>query len=281
MNRGRAETHLRQLAEAELRRATAPGALGLGHAGRLPLVAQALIAVGAVDVGTADQIQADLDLALAARYQAVGATPQQLARLIGVRPPRTAIETFTASPQASWRVVPAGQVIPIRDDDIRGNLGLIAYLQTTQGGRFTMAGWMHGPAPGPDTQPLRPHLPVSRQFTAADDKGTSYTLRFITRITGSAALAGVLDLRPDPQHEIRWLDLRTAPGEPATRIHLGPAGPGAGYHRDQHVGQPGSTAGRRDRRPGSRPRLDPPAGNARAAGRRKARTTPTCCRRAR
>jgi hypothetical protein len=64
MNRGRAETHLRQLAEAELRRATAPGALGRGHAGRLPLVAQALIAAGAVDVGTAHQIQAELDLAL-------------------------------------------------------------------------------------------------------------------------------------------------------------------------------------------------------------------------
>ena len=67
MDRGRAETHLRQLAEVELRRATAPGPLGRGPAGRLPLVAQALIAVGAVDVGTADQIQAELDLALATR----------------------------------------------------------------------------------------------------------------------------------------------------------------------------------------------------------------------
>jgi hypothetical protein len=225
MDRGRAETHLRQLAEAELRRATAPGALGRGHAGRLPLVAQALIAVGAVDVGTADEIQAELHLALAARLRAGGATPQQLARLIGVRPPRAVTETFTASRQTSWRVVPVGQVIRIRDGEIRGELGLLAYLQTTQGGRFTMAGWMHGPAPGPDTQPPRPHLPVSRQFTAADDKGSGYTLRFITRITGFAALAGVLDLRPDPQHEIGWLDLRTATGEPATRIHLDPQVP--------------------------------------------------------
>ena len=227
MNRGRAETHLRQLAEAELRRANAPGAPGRGHAGRLPLVAQALIAVGAVDVGTADQIQAELDLALAARYQAAGATPQQLARLIGVRPPRAVTETFTASRQAPWRVVPAGQVIRIRDGEIRGELGLLAYLQTTHGGRFTTAGWMHGPAPGPGTQPPRPQLPVSRQFTAADDKGASYTLRFSFRtgITGSAVWAGVLDLRPDPPHEIGWLDLRTAPGEPAARIHLDPRDP--------------------------------------------------------
>ena len=227
MNRGRAETHLRQLAEAELRRATAPGARGRGHAGRLPLVAQALIAVGAVDVGTADQIQAELDLALAARYQAAGATPQQLARLIGVRPPRAVTETSTASWQAPWRVAPAGQVIRIRDGEIRGELGLLAYLQTAHGGRFTTAGWMHGPVPGPGTQPPRPGLPVSRQFTAADDRGASYTLRFSFRtgITGSAVWAGVLDLRPDPPHEIGWLELRTAPGEPATRIRLDPRDP--------------------------------------------------------
>ena len=237
MNRGHAETHLRQLAEAELRRATAPGALSLGPAGTLPLVAQALIAVGAVDVGTTDQIQAEFDLALAARYQAVGMTPQALARLHGVRSPRAVTATFTASRQPPWQVVPAGQVIRIRDGEIRGELGLLAYLQTAQSGRFTAAGWMHGPAPGPGAQRPRPHLLVSRQFTTADDKGTSYTFRFSfgTGTTGSAVGAGVLDLRPDPPHEIGWLDLRTAPGEPATRIRLDPrdpAAPGAADHRD-------------------------------------------------
>jgi hypothetical protein len=226
MDRGRAETHLRQLAEAELRRATAPGALGRGPAGRLPLVAQALIAVGAVDVGTADQIQAELDLALAARYQAAGMTPQALARLHGVRPPRAVTDTFTASGQPPWQVVPAGQVIRIRDE-IHGELGLLAYLRTARGGRFTAAGQMHAPAPGPGAQPPHSHLLVSRQFTAADDKGAGYTLRFIFRtgVTGSAVWAGVLDLRPDPPHEIGWLDLRTAPGEPATRIRLDPRDP--------------------------------------------------------
>ena len=221
MNRGRAETHLRQLAEAELRRTTTPGALGLGRVGRLPLVAQALVAVGAVDVGTADEIRAELDLALAVRQPGEGgAVPQRLARLTRVRPRRAVTEAFAASRQPSWQVVPVGQVIRIRDDGIRGELGLLAYLQTAHGGRFTMAGWMHGPAPGPDMQWPRPGLPVSRPFTAADDKGTAYTLGFSTRITGSAAWAGVLDPRPEPQHEIRWLDLRTAPGEPATRINL-------------------------------------------------------------
>ena len=124
-------------------------------------------------------------------------------------------------------MVPAGQVIRIRDDEIHGELGLLAYLQTAQGGGLRAAGWIHGPAPGPAAQPPRPHLLVSRQFTAADDKGTSYTLRFsfMTGATGSAVWAGVLDLRPDPPHEIGWLDLRTAPGEPATRICLDPPDP--------------------------------------------------------
>ncbi len=223
MDRGRAEAHLRQLAEAELRRATAPGARHLGHSGRLSLVAQALIAVGAVDLGTADEIQAELDLALAVRQSGEGGTAPQ--RLSWVRPRRDVSETFGGSRPASWRVVPVGQVIRIRDDEIRGDPGLLAYLQTAHGGRFTMAGWMHGAAPGPGTQPSRPRRPVSRHFVAADDKGAGYSLGFSTRITGSAALSGVLDLRPDPQHEIRWLDLRTAPGEPATRIHLDPQVP--------------------------------------------------------
>lgn len=223
MNGARAETHLRQLAEAELRRATAPGIQGAAHAGRLQLVAQALIAVGAVDVGSADQVQAELDLALAARQPgAGGAAARRRARLARMWPVRDGAVAFTATRQTSWQVVPVGQVIRIRDGEIHGDLGLLAYLQTAHGGRFTMAGWMNGPRPEPDTHRRRPRLPVSRHFTAADDQGTGYTLGFSTRITGSAAVAGVLDLRPDPQHEIRWLDVRTAPGEPAARIHLDP-----------------------------------------------------------
>jgi hypothetical protein len=218
MDRGRAEAHLRQLAEAELRRATAPGARNLGHSGRLALVAQALIALGAVDLGTADEIQAELDLALAVRQPGErGAARQQLS---WVRPRRDVTATFGGSRPASWRVMPVGQVIRIRGDEIRGDPGLLAYLQTAHGGRFTMAGWMHRAEPGPGTQPSRPRRPISRQFIATDDKGAGYTLGFSTRISGSAALAAVLDLHPDPQHEIRWLDLRTAPGEPATRIRL-------------------------------------------------------------
>ena len=80
MNRGRAETCLRLLAEAELRRVTTPGAgvPGRRNSARLALVAQALAAVGAVDVGTADEIRADLGLAVAVREPARKTRPARV-----------------------------------------------------------------------------------------------------------------------------------------------------------------------------------------------------------
>jgi hypothetical protein len=225
MDRERAETYLRQLAEAELRRARRlPAARipGQRNTARLALVAQALVAVGAVDAGTADQIRADLEAAVAVRQpgQENQARPGQrglppdarmrLARLMHRPSGRAGTaalpvsglstgHTWPAPHRTSWRVVPVGQVIPIRDDDVRRELLLVAYLQSADGARFTMAGW-----------PFRP-------FTAVDDHGASYQIGF----RGGHAAAELV-LRPDPSHQIRWLDLITAPGEPATRIDLDP-----------------------------------------------------------
>ena len=54
-------------------------------------------------------------------------------------------------------------------------------------------------------------------FTAADDLGVSYQISWRGEMAPRE-----LQLRPDPPHQIRWLDLTTAPGEPATRIDLAP-----------------------------------------------------------
>ena len=63
----RAETHLRLVAEAELRCAMIPtDSARQWHAQRLVLVAQVLSAVGAIDAYTADEIQSDIGLALMA-----------------------------------------------------------------------------------------------------------------------------------------------------------------------------------------------------------------------
>ena len=95
--------------------------------------------------------------------------------------------------------MPVGQVVPIRDAGVRRELLLVAYLQSADGARFTMA-----------SRPFR-------RLTAVDDHGASYQLGF----RGGHAAAELV-LRPDPPHQIRWLDLITAPGEPATRIDLDP-----------------------------------------------------------
>ena len=71
MNRERAETYLRVLAEAELRRATSRSWGDAQRAGdaaaRVKTVAQVLAFVGVLDDGVADQILDDFELALGAR----------------------------------------------------------------------------------------------------------------------------------------------------------------------------------------------------------------------
>ena len=200
MNRERAETYLRQLAEAELRARTLPAARipGWQNTGRLALAEPALVAVGAVDAGTADQIRADLELAVAVRQpgQQNQASPgqrglspdarKQLAGLVhnpsgragtvaAYFPGLAAAHPRPAPHRAPWRVVPVGQVIPIRDDDVRRELLLVAYLQSADGARFTMADGRF------------------RGLTAVDDHGASYYIELPRR-----ACSGLAPAAPGP-----------------------------------------------------------------------------------
>ena len=208
MNRERAEGYLRRLAEAELRRARTVPAAGIRrpqNTAGFALVAPALVVVGAVDAGTADQIRADLDLAVAVR-QPGQENPARLRRGFSGRAGTALDQALStgharpAPPRASRRVVPAGKVIHVRDGDARHALLVVAYLRSAGGARFIMAG-------GPAFRPL----------TAADDRGARYQISF----RGRPDLAEFL-LAPDPPPQIRWLDLVTVPGEPATRIDLDP-----------------------------------------------------------
>jgi hypothetical protein len=70
VDRERAETYLRVLAEAELRRATSQSwgdAQRADDAARVERVAQVLAFVGVLDGGVADQVLDDFELALGAR----------------------------------------------------------------------------------------------------------------------------------------------------------------------------------------------------------------------
>ena len=208
MDRERAETHLRLLAEAELRRVMtmlAGSIPGRWYSERLVLVAQALTAVDAVGADVADEIQADVGLAVAARHRLAARGP-------GPGRPRPAPR------RTSWRVVPVGQVIEIRKDDQRRDLLLVAYVQSAGGARFIAAEWPFGPV----------------TFTAADDRGVSYQISWRGEMAPRE-----LALRPDPPHRIRWLDLSAAAGEPATRIDLTPQIPAPDITVTRHAHSPG------------------------------------------
>ena len=208
MDRERAEAYLRLLAEAELRRALTMPAGSIPtrwQSARLVLVAQALTAVGAVGADVADKIQADLGLAVASRRRLIvrGPGPGR------IQPARR---------RASWQVVPVGQVIKVRDDDRWRDVLVVAYVQSAGGARLMVADWPFGPF----------------TVTAADDRGISYQIAW----HGEMAPRELL-LRPDPPHQIRWLDLTTAAGQSATRIDLSPQNPAPDVTATQNAYSPG------------------------------------------
>lgn len=252
MDPERAETHLRLVAEAELRRAVMSAGenvlpvLGYDPA-RVARVARTLTAVGAIDAATADPILAGFELAVTVRDPGPRQAP------IGVRPPGTrrrlarlrqaaayqATSGFTttspqqvrpnppptpypAQAQAPDRAVPVGMMIPVRSDDVRGELYLLAFSQTASGARFTMTAWLRGgyrEVAGP-----YPAMHMLDDLTATDDRGTSYTLGMRIGSRGGTGVTGQLNIHPDPPPGVRWLDL-AAPGGATRRVSLDPPTP--------------------------------------------------------
>jgi hypothetical protein len=233
VDRERAERYLRLIAETELRHAaiSAPvqefslaelAAPRRGSAARFSQVADALIAVGAVDQDTAATIQFDYDLALTARLRP--SLPGQ-GRLL--RPParRLAARLLAGSGQtqqpAPSRVTPIGMMIPVRYEDIRGELYVMAYAHTPTGARFTVTAWLRGPVFGKPPNPPAVASAMHR-LTAADDKGTAYQLSY-RGPGGLTEWAGELFLKPEPPPDISWLEITA--GETIRRIELGRRSP--------------------------------------------------------
>jgi hypothetical protein len=231
MNRERAETYLRLLAESEVRRVTAlpeGSAIRLWHAPRVMLAAQALCAAGAIGDDVAAQVRSEFDLAVAVRQLSrAGISPGvRLDDLLAqvqrahIAPGSTIGRAAAAAPAAPPRVVPVGQVIP---GSFRGggDLLLLAYLQTPASAWFTTAIATAGPpgtgsgTPQPDRPSQPPRALPARPLTAVDDQGARYQFMLI-----GGFRTAVLELVPAPPYAIRWLDLLTASGEPAFRINL-------------------------------------------------------------
>ena len=235
MDRDRPETSLRLLAEAELRRALPlprDSSAEQRCAARVWRVAQLLTTVRGLGYGVADQIMDDLELALAARRARLpGDWPLSLRRP-DWRPLRPA-PTPDRPRIPPDRVVPAGQLIPVRSEEDSGEICLLSYAQTDSGTLLTLVAHsgpfgrtrLTDPWPGRPGSRLRLQqvLPPFRRFSATDDRGTSYQMTY--RGNGSHLGEWTLTLHPDPPRDLRWLDLCTTPGEPAVRIGLnGPAG---------------------------------------------------------
>jgi hypothetical protein len=251
MNRERAETYLRLLAEAELR----DPALASPPAPRsadapfvtapitLTRAAWALTAVGALDLQTAEAILADAELAVATRRLPEVAVRSSAGPRLGPRrfaggrplarmghlmpsmpapaPAPSPVDAVPpegppdgpAPPDGPDRYVPVGQMILFHDELISGELDLMSYAHTAAGARFT-ATWRTR-----DPLGSRHHdLPPVEAITVTDDRGRPYDLVFATK--GRPESTCDLTLLPDPPPDIGWLEI-TAPGEQAVRVDLG------------------------------------------------------------
>jgi hypothetical protein len=218
---------------------------------RVARAAHVLTAVRALDRGVADQILDDFALALGARRAgAAGRRGPDLRSLmrssaahlppgmlmgsrLSVASRRAAAGSFTTaragvpgsggSQATPGRVIPAGQVIPVRGEDVSGEMSVLSYAQTAGGARLTVVARARGEFVPPGIEHNGMYRPFAvfpvHQFTARDDNGTSYRMGFRGRRGRlPTELAGEITLDPGPLPGIRWLELTTTPGGLAVRI---------------------------------------------------------------
>jgi hypothetical protein len=268
MNRERAETFLRLLAEAELRDPALrrPPAIRSPDAPLAPMpvtlqrAAWALVEVGALDPETTEAVLADAELALAARRPeppnppeagvigsavpgraaAAGAGSRRFAR--ARLPVRSGRPTPPASapppvgpPGGPDRYVPLGIMILFHDETVSGEVDLMSYVHTASGARL-LAAWR---ARDPITARRHGPPPVDG-FTVTDDRANRYDLLLDPQ--GRPHPTCDLRLRPDPPPDIRWLEV-TAPGEQGVRLDL--EGPHL-EHRASLDGRPTPVVSERD-----------------------------------
>ena len=250
-------------------------ALETGASSRVAQVAQLLTAARALDGEVAGQILDDFVLALGTRRAGAagqsGPDPRSLMRspvahlplsmLMSPRPPAAPGRAATGAPAAAaaggpgpagtrtapGRVIPLGRVIPVRGDEVSGEMYLLSYAQTAPGARLTVITRARGEFVPPGIEPGGMYRPFAvfpvHQFTATDDNGTSYQMGFRGRRgRRPTELAGEITLDPGPPPGTGWLELTTTPGGPAVRIDLNP-GNGLPGHAGVTVREAGTSPG--------------------------------------
>ena len=216
MESERAETYLRLMAEAELRRARRshgeeqPPAGGLSYTvrerlRRIQYVASVLTAAGALDPGLARAVTGDLEAALAVRSRihrerrvlALRSYPVPTAgqpELPGV-PARPG-----GGPERRVSVVPAGRTLTQQDEEGRIDLHLFSLVRTPFTVMFAVASCTTG---SPRRARLGRHF---RWLRVVDDLGSSYHVHF-NGLESAGRADGWLSIHPAPPASARWLEL--------------------------------------------------------------------------
>ena len=226
----RAETFLRLMAEAGLRRALGyPGAarpaVPAAWASRPPAdqvldrvraAADALAVTGALDDATAVSVLSGLHTALAARseIQNIGRYWASL-RPPGGRPPEPPL------PVGPVRAVPVARSLPLGAD---GKAELCLLTLVVAADRAILTSAIRDHAPG--NRRSRDHVHPSERFGSLwqvrviDDRGAAYQAQHDAEGDGMW-WSGRLSLFPVPPASLRWLDITVLPGNDPCRVEIG------------------------------------------------------------
>jgi hypothetical protein len=236
-----AETHVRLLAEAELRRAAlAPrfqwldedfkeGGEPPQEAGllRVRAVLNALCRVGAVSEAVARSVAGDFIAALAARgLHDPGALlavpypgdPPPAAGPAGAAPP-------AGPPDGRYRCIPIGAVLPASRAGHQGAVHLQTLVLAPDRAAIVtsfVSTWREV-THYPDDPAAQLAFPPFGRAGLTDDHGRPYQLSFSTG-EGGWLEAGLLDISPPPPDGVHWLELPTVPGS-VLRIELADRAP--------------------------------------------------------
>jgi hypothetical protein len=229
----RAETYLRLLAEAELRRAgdqlrgldaaagtgewsdpgMAPFAAAESAQWRVVRAGRILAAAGALDWDFLDRFAGELFAAITARSRIVLSWYRGRGVVHTVFAPHSG--RALPSGRVSWaiRVTPIGRALRVASGRAPSALHFMSLVRTGGGAVITVVMPMYWPPDGSSsdleiTGAGPHHLPYA-QLGAVDDRGTGYAVRFEggSGRDGTAAWRGVARLSPVPPPGIRWLDL--------------------------------------------------------------------------
>ncbi len=236
-----AETHVRLLAEAELRRAALaprfrwldedfkeggepPEEVGLL---RVKAALNALRRVGALSEERARSVAGDFVAALAARGLHDPDALLPVLRTGG--PPATAGRAGSASPArppgGRYRAIPVGVALPASRDGHVGAVHLQALVLAPDRAAIVtsfVSTWREG-TDYPEDPAARLAFPPFGRAGLTDDHGRPYQLSFSTG-EGGWLEAGLLDISPHLPDGVRWLELPTVPGS-VLRIELADPGP--------------------------------------------------------